>query len=172
MVWASPDPRLVLFPDNYRASKRLLRTIRQQKFQIKFDDNFEHVIRHCRAMNRPDQGGTWITRDMVSAYIEMHRLGFAHSVEAYSDGRLVGGLYGLSLGGVFCGESMFHFENDAAKAAFHVLVQRAKEWDFDFIDAQIKSPHLVDWGAEEMSRERYLERLRISLNKPTRRGRW
>lgn len=172
IIWASPDPRLVLFPENFKASRRLLRTIRQQKFWITFDENFEHVIRFCRKMYRPDQGGTWITTDIVKAYIELHRLGFAHSIEAHADGQLVGGLYGLSLGGAFFGESMFHLVNDAAKVAFYYLVQQAKAWAFDFIDAQVRTPHLLDWGAEEISRDFYLDILHKTLQKKTRRGSW
>ncbi len=172
LIWASPDPRLVLFPQKYKPSKRLLRTVRQQKFGITFDDNFERVIHHCRNMHRPSQRGTWITNDISDAFIEMHRLGFAHSIEAYADGALVGGLYGLSLGGAFFGESMFHLTPDAAKVAFYFLVQRANEWNFDFIDAQVRTPHLIEWGAEEISRDTFLALLKESLKKTTRRGKW
>jgi len=172
IIWASPDPRLVLFPEKYNPSKRLLRTIRQNKFKVVFDKNFEHVIRYCRRIERPRQGGTWITNDIVNAFIEMHRLGFAHSIEAYAGDKLVGGLYGLSLGGAFFGESMFHLVNDAAKVAFYFLVQRAKEWDLDFIDAQVKTSHLVNWGAEEISRDHFLDILQETLQKKTRRGTW
>ena len=172
MIWASPDPRLVLFPKKYRASKRLARTIRQQKFWVTFDENFEHVIRLCRQIDRPARSGTWITKDIMRAYIEMFHLGLAHSVEAYADARLVGGVYGISLGGAFFGESMFYLVNDASKVAFHFLIQRLLEWEFDFVDAQIKSSHLVRWGAEEISRDHYLEILKESLKKETRRGKW
>lgn len=172
IIWASPDPRLVMFLEKYKPTRRLLRTIRQQKFKISFDEHFEHVIRQCRQVHRPDQGGTWITKDIQNAYIEMHKLGFAHSIEAHANGQLVGGLYGLSLGGAFFGESMFHCAKDAAKVAFHFLVQRAREWNFDFIDAQVKTPHLVEWGAEEISREFYLDILKETLKKETWRGKW
>ncbi|MBN1561636.1 leucyl/phenylalanyl-tRNA--protein transferase [candidate division KSB1 bacterium] len=172
MLWASPDPRLVLFPENLIVSKRLERTIRQGKFSISFDENFEQVIRYCRLSPRPGQRGTWITRDIVKAFIDMHHLGYAHSIEAHLDGQLVGGIYGLSLGGAFFGESMFHLVNDASRVALYHLVQRLREWNFDFLDAQITSPHLLRWGAENISREHYLRILHESIKKKTRRGKW
>ena len=172
VLWASPDPRLVLFLENYVISKRFERTIRHRKFSVSFDDNFEHVIRYCSILPRPHQTGTWITRDIIKAFIDMHYLGFAHSVETYLDGQLVGGIYGLSLGGAFFGESMFYLVSDASKVAFYFLVQRLKEWKFDFIDAQISSPHLIRWGAENISRDHYLQILKKSLHKKTRRGKW
>ena len=172
MLWASPDPRLVLFPEKYRPSKRLQRTIRQQKFRVAFDENFEHVIRYCSRLPRPGQAGTWITRDIIKAFVKMHHLGLAHSVETYHDGQLVGGMYGISLGGAFFGESMFYLVSDASKVAFYYLMQRLKKWDFDFLDAQVSSPHLLSWGAEEISREHYLTILKKTLRKKTRRGKW
>lgn len=172
LYWASPDPRTVLFPESYTASKRLQRTIRQNKFKITFDDNFDAVILHCAAILRRGQAGTWITRDMQKAYSRLHKMGYAHSVEARLNGRLVGGLYGVSLGGAFIGESMFHLVNDASKVAFYWLVQRLQQWQFDFIDAQVTTPHLIDWGAEEIARSSYLRLLKKSLLKKTRLGKW
>lgn len=172
LLWASPDPRLVLFLDQYSISKRLARTIRQGKFSCSFDEDFVGVIHNCRQVRRRGRRGTWITKDLMNAYIEMFRLGFAHSVETYLENQLVGGIYGLSLGGVFFGESMFHLVNDASKVAVYFLVQRLKQWDFDIIDAQISSPHLLSWGAEEISRDHYLHILKTSLRKKTYRGRW
>ncbi len=172
IYWASPDPRTVLFLEKYKPSKRLLRIIKQNRFVITMDEQFAQVIRHCAAIPRVGQNGTWLTGEMVRAYIRMHKLGFAHSVEAHLDGRLVGGLYGLSLGGVFFGESMFHLVNNASKAAFHVLVQRLGQWDFDFIDAQVATPHLLAWGAQEIDRSTYLSILSRALQKRTRIGKW
>ncbi|MBN1482583.1 leucyl/phenylalanyl-tRNA--protein transferase [candidate division KSB1 bacterium] len=172
ILWASPDPRLVLFLEKFTITKRLERTIRQGKFSCSFDENFADVIRHCRHISRRGQRGTWITKDMMAAYIKMFHLGYAHSVETYLDGQLVGGIYGLSLGGAFFGESMFHLVSDASKVAVYFLVQRLREWDFDFLDAQISSPHLLSWGAEEISRDFYLQILKASLHKKTHRGKW
>ena len=172
MLWASPDPRLVLFPDMYRPSQRLLRAIRQKKFSVSFDDNFARVIHYCSTVDRPRQNGTWITRDIIKAFIELHHLGYGHSVETYYDGRLAGGIYGLSLGGAFFGESMFYHVSDASKVAFYYLVERVKEWNFDFIDAQVTTPHLLNWGAENISRNEYLRILKKTLQRPTYKGNW
>ena len=172
IYWASPDPRTVLFLANYNPAKRLQRIVRQGKFHITFDEHFDKVISHCASRPRTGQSGTWITNDMRAAYCQMHELGYAHSIEAHLDGLLVGGIYGLSLGGVFFGESMFYLVNDASKVAFYELVQKLREWDFDFIDAQVTTPHLLNWGAVEISRSDYLLLLRQALKKKTRRGTW
>ncbi len=172
IYWASPDPRTILFLEKYKPSKRLLRVIKQNKFRITTDEHFERVIRRCSTIPRPGQNGTWLTEEMIRAYIRLHELGFAHSVEAHLHGRLVGGLYGLSLGGAFFGESMFYLVNDASKAAFYHLVRRLRQWDFDFIDAQVATPHLLAWGAEEIDRTTYLVLLSRALQKKTRRGKW
>src|SRR3989339_1352447 len=119
ILWWSPNPRFILFPDKLKVSKSLQKTIRENKYEIRFDTAFRDVVEHCKNVSRYDQLGTWITDDMVEAYCNLHELGFAHSVEAYYEGKLVGGLYGISIGRVFCGESMFHLKSDASKVAFY-----------------------------------------------------
>jgi leucyl/phenylalanyl-tRNA---protein transferase len=172
LYWASPDPRTVLLLKDFTSSNRLKRTIRQNKFKVTFDSHFDSVIQNCSAIPRPDQDGTWITSDMQAAYADLHKMGFVHSVETHLDGVLVGGLYGLSLGGAFFGESMFHLVNDASKVAFYFLVQRLRDWNFDFIDAQVSTQHLLDWGATEIDRSSYLKLLAKTLEIKTRRGSW
>ena len=164
ILWFSPDPRLVLFPDKFIVSKSLRKTINKKLFDIKFDSNFEEVIAECSKIERPDQDGTWITGDMIDAYIDLHNKGYAHSVETYFEGSLVGGS--------FFGESMFHKMKDASKAALYCLVQKAKDWDFDFIDSQVVTEHLKSLGAEEISRTKYLEILRLTLSKKSKSGSW
>ena len=166
------NPRLVLFPHKLKPSKRLLRTIRSNTFSIKFDTQFVKVIRHCARVPRPGQRGTWITRDIINAFTKLHELRVAHSVETYHNEELVGGMYGLSLGGAFFGESMFHLKPDASKVALYYLVEFMKQHDFDFLDAQVPTPHMLQWGAETMSREHYLLLLKQTLKKRTLRGSW
>jgi len=172
MLWFSPDPRMMLFPPELKVARSLRQTIRRQRYEIRFDTDFAGVIAACGKAKRPGQKGTWITREMVTAYTRLHELGFAHSAEAWLDGRLVGGLYGISLGGAFFGESMFALEPDASKVAFVTLVGRLKEWDFHFVDAQVHTPHLARFGAREIPRTEYLARLEKALGLPTRRGKW
>lgn len=172
LLWASPDVRLVLVPQNLHVSKRLQRMIRQNKFSITFDAQFPEVIKRCAQVPRPGQYGTWITRDMIQAYIRLHELGFAHSVESYYAGELVGGIYGISLGGAFFGESMFYVMPNASRVALYHLVQRLQHWEFDFLDAQVRTAHMLQWGAHEITREEYLHLLKRSLQKSTRRGNW
>jgi leucyl/phenylalanyl-tRNA--protein transferase len=172
ILWWSPDPRFILEFDRFRPGKSLQKTIRRGVYEIRADSAFEEVILRCAAKSRPGQEGTWITPEMREAYLLLHRLGFAHSVEAYCEGRLAGGLYGVSLGGSFCGESMFADQPDASKVALARLVESLASWRFDFIDCQISTEHLRRLGAREISREEFLSRLAASLKKPTRRGRW
>jgi len=172
ILWFSPDPRLVLFPDKIIVSKSLKKVINKNQFDIRFDSNFEEVIVECSKIERKDQDGTWITNDMIDAYIDLHNQGYVHSVEAYFEGSLVGGLYGVSLGGAFFGESMFHTMTDASKVALYYLVEKVKDWDFDFIDSQVVTEHMKNLGAEEISRTKYLELLKISLKKKTIIGMW
>ena len=172
ILWWSPDPRFILEFDRFRPGKSLLRTIRRGAYEIRVDTAFEEVIVHCAEKPRPGQEGTWITAEMREAFILLHRLGFAHSVEAYHEGRLAGGLYGVSLGGVFSGESMFADQPDASKVALARLVDMLASWGFDFIDCQIRTEHLRRLGGREIPREEFLSRLAASLKKPTRRGTW
>ncbi len=172
ILWWSPDPRLVLFPENFKASKSLEKTVRKGEFEVRLDTDFQKVIRQCALQPRQGQGGTWITADMIEAYIRLHEEGYAHSFESWKDGRLAGGLYGVSLGGAFFGESMFHLERDASKVAFYHLVEFVRRHGFDFIDAQQPTAHLKSLGARELPRKQFLERLEQSLQKETMRGKW
>lgn len=172
ILWFSPDPRMVLYPKNFKRSKSLKRILRSGRFEIRIDTNFEAVIRACAATPRHDQDGTWITDDMIQAYIELNRLGIAHSFETYRDGELVGGLYGLSLGAAYFGESMFHHCPDASKFAFAHLVSFAEQNDFHFIDAQTPTDHLLSLGAENLDREAFLHQLAQALKLDSLIGSW
>lgn len=172
ILWHSPDPRTVLRPGALRMSRSLRKTLRQQRFEVRFDSAFDNVISRCAEITRPEANGTWITHEMRSAYIALHELGFAHSSEAWQDGRLVGGLYGVSLGKAFFGESMFADVSDASKVAFATLVQQLARWEFELIDCQVHTGHLERLGAEEWDRERFLDALAGAVEAPTRRGRW
>lgn len=172
ILWWSPDPRLVLFPDALNVSRRLERMIRKGDFQISFDQAFSEVIRACAAPRAGKTQGTWIVPEMIAAYETLHNCGLAHSVEARREGRLVGGLYGVSLGGCFFGESMFSATANASKVAFVTLVRHLSALDFDLIDCQVATAHLMRFGAAEIPRKRFLRLLEVSLNKPTRKGRW
>ncbi|MCK9608615.1 MAG: leucyl/phenylalanyl-tRNA--protein transferase [Methylomonas sp.] len=152
ILWWCPDPRLVLFPDKLKVSRSLQKTLRKQLFQIRYDCAFEQVIAACAAP-RSDQGGTWITEDMKQAYLRLHRQGIAHSVEAWQDQQLVGGLYGIGIGQVFFGESMFHHKTDASKVVFAHLVGQLSVWGYQLIDCQVSSEHLFSLGAEEIPRK-------------------
>ncbi len=172
ILWWSPDPRLVLYPDDLHISRRLNRTLRQNRFKVTCDKAFEEVIRNCASVPRNDQGGTWITGEMIDAYIALHRAGFAHSVETWQNDRLVGGIYGVSLGRCFFGESMFHQVSDASRVALVMLVRHVSRWRFDLIDCQVTTDHMLRMGAREISRDRFLDQLDRSLKHPTRRGKW
>jgi leucyl/phenylalanyl-tRNA--protein transferase len=172
LMWFSPDPRYVVFPDELKVARSLRQTIKKARFDVRYDTDFAGVIAGCAKIKRKGQRGTWITSPMVKAYTALHELGFAHSAEAWLEGKLVGGLYGVSLGAGFFGESMFATEDDASKVAFATLVQQLKEWGFHFVDAQVHTQHLERFGARPISRAEYLERLAKALEVPTRRGRW
>ena len=172
ILWWSPNPRFVLFPDSLHISETMRKIIKKRKFELDLDRNFEAVIRACSSSPREGQNGTWITEDMISAYIELHRLGYAHSAEARLDGELVGGLYGISLGSIFFGESMFSRVSDASKAVFIPLVLRLKEEGFTLIDSQVYTKHLSGLGAEEITRDRYLKLLEAALGASSRLGSW
>jgi leucyl/phenylalanyl-tRNA--protein transferase len=172
ILWWSPDPRLVLYPHDLTISRRLERTMRQNRFQITFDRAFGQVIRGCASVPRDRQEGTWITAEMITAYIALHQAGFAHSVEAWQGGRLAGGIYGVSLGGCFFGESMFHEVSNASAVALVTLVRYLARWKFDLVDCQVTTGHMLRMGANEISRNRFLHELDESLKKTTRRGKW
>ncbi|WP_236579129.1 leucyl/phenylalanyl-tRNA--protein transferase [Hydrogenimonas urashimensis] len=160
ILWWSPDPRLLLYPDEFRLHRSLRKKLRQRRFTVKLDRNFEKVMRHCADVPRHGQIGTWILPEIVESYQTLHRRGFAHSVEVYDEkGELAGGLYGLSTGHAFFGESMFSLKPDGSKIALAHLVVLAKEWKFAFIDCQIPSDHLKRLGAVCVSRDRFLDEL-------------
>jgi leucyl/phenylalanyl-tRNA--protein transferase len=172
ILWWSPDPRLVLRLDEFKVSRSLRQTLKKDVFKVTFDRAFEEVIRGCASAPRQGQRGTWITKEMQEAYIELHGLGFAHSVETWWGEELAGGLYGVSLGKAFFGESMFHRRTDASKVALAVLVETLQTWGFHFIDAQMTTEHLLRFGAAEMPRRVFLKRLQSALRHPTKRGKW
>lgn len=158
ILWWSPDPRLIMELNEFKLSRSLRKKI--PRFEIRFDTAFSKVIRECSSVPRRGQSGSWIVPEMIEAYEELFALGYAHSVEAYQNDELVGGLYGVCVGGVFCGESMFAKVSDASKVAFAVLIERLREWGFDFIDCQVPTPHLKSLGAKEVPRKEFLSRLK------------
>lgn len=172
ILWWSPNPRLVLFPGELRVAKSLQRIIKKNLFTVTFDRAFLQVIRQCASAPRKQEEGTWIVPEMVEAYYRLHRLGYAHSVESWYDGELVGGLYGVSLGPVFFGESMFTRMTDASKVAFVHLVQMLGRWRFLLIDCQVTTSHLQRFGAREIPRRRFLALLREGLREGNRYGFW
>jgi leucyl/phenylalanyl-tRNA--protein transferase len=165
LAWFSPDPRAVLELDGLHVSHRLRRRMRSGRFQVSFDADFPAVVAGCAEPRGPDDG-TWITPAMAAGYNQLHQLGCAHSVEIWQDGELVGGLYGVALGGFFSGESMFHRVRDASKVALAYLVQRLREHHFVLFDVQQASPHLRRMGATEIPRREFLARLKKSLQLP------
>jgi leucyl/phenylalanyl-tRNA--protein transferase len=166
LSWWSPDPRAIIELDQFRVSRRVQRRIRRQEFTVTFDKDFEAVIAACAAPRRED-GETWITSDLNAAYNRLHREGFAHSVEVWQDERLVGGVYGIAIGGFFAGESMFHRETDASKVALFHLVGRLSERRFSLFDIQQQSPHLQRMGATEIPRREFLRRLNDAMKSRT-----
>jgi leucyl/phenylalanyl-tRNA--protein transferase len=172
ILWWSPDPRLVLEPAWLHVPRSLARTTRRARYVVAADTAFARVIRRCAEKARPGQDGTWITAEMASAYERLHQLGFAHSFEAWEGPVLAGGLYGVSLGGAFFGESMFADRPDASKVAFVRAVGWLAEHGMELVDCQVKTEHLLRFGAREISREDFLTRLARALTKPTLRGKW
>jgi leucyl/phenylalanyl-tRNA--protein transferase len=172
LLWFSPDPRLVLLPTELHVSRSLHKTLHKRTFEVRFDTAFAQVVRLCATIKRPGQRSTWITADMQQAYGRLHELGFAHSAEAWADGELVGGLYGVSLGAAFFGESMFTRHANASKVALVQLVRQLQAWGFHLVDCQTYSAHLTRLGAVMWPRERFLQALARALQVPTRRGRW
>lgn len=172
ILWWSPDPRLVLEPEAFHVSRRLRQILDKGVFKVTFDQAFESVIRACALVPRPGQDGTWITPEMQEAYIRLHKEGFAHSVESWLDGELAGGIYGVSLGRCFFGESMFSQKSNGSKVALACLVKRLRAWDFHMLDAQVTTQHLLSLGAEEIPRAVFLKRLKKALKFPTIRGKW
>jgi leucyl/phenylalanyl-tRNA--protein transferase len=173
ILWWSPDPRFALEPGWVHVSQSLRRTIRRGRYRVSADEAFERVIRRCAATARPGQDGTWITGEMIDAYLRLHRLGFAHSFEAWEGEALAGGLYGVSLGAAFFGESMFADRPDASKVAFVRAVEWLARQGIELVDAQVRTEHLVRFGARELPRAEFLGRLEHALGaRETIRGRW
>ena len=172
ILWFSPDPRAVLVPGELRVNRTLRKNLRRHRYEVRVDTAFEAVIRACQAAKRPDQDGTWITADLLAAFVRLHELGLAHSFEAFEDGTLVGGVYGLSLGAAFFGESMFATRSDASKVALVALARQVDAWGFRFLDCQVSNAHTTSLGAREWERDDYLDALDEALACPTRRGRW
>ena len=172
ILWWSPDPRLMLKPKDLCVSKRLARTIKKGPFKITMDEAFADVIRGCAHVKRPRQKGTWIMDEMIDAYCCLHQKGYAHSVESWQDGKLVGGLYGVALGRAFFGESMFARVSDASKVAFVHLTRLLALWNFSLIDCQVTTSHLASFGAREVPRAEFLKLLKAALRYKTRQGKW
>ena len=172
LLWWSLDPRLVMIPGEMRVSKSLRHTLHSGRFECRIDTDFEGVMRHCASAPRDGQVGTWITDDMVEAYTQLFRMGLAHSFEAYHEDELVGGLYGVALGKLFCGESMFHSMTDASKVAFHHLHRFLVDHGFKLIDCQQETKHLVSLGAYTIDRREYLRMIRDLVAEPTLKGNW
>jgi leucyl/phenylalanyl-tRNA--protein transferase len=163
LLWWSPDPRMVLFPDELKVSRSLGRTLRKASFELRADSAFAEVVQGCRAPRR-GQDGTWISDEMAAAYLELHRAGIAHSIESWVDGELAGGLYGVALGRAFFGESMFALRTDASKVALVALVRQLRHWRFGLIDCQMNTAHLASLGAREIARADFTRRLRELVN--------
>jgi len=172
ILWWSPDPRFVLFPTELRVSKSMQRTLRKGTFRITFDNAFEAVIDACRSAPRLGQSGTWITAEIVEGYTRLHELGYAHSVESWRERELVGGLYGVALGSIFFGESMFTRASDASKAALIALIRVLLPCGLSLVDCQSYTPHLERLGAREIPRGDFLQILEEGLRSNTRRGDW
>ncbi|MBN2050974.1 MAG: leucyl/phenylalanyl-tRNA--protein transferase [Spirochaetales bacterium] len=172
ILWWSPDPRCVLFTGKLHVSRSMSRVLRHRVFRFTLDQYFSGVIRSCASVPRPGQRGTWITGDMIEAYTKLYELGYAHSIEVWQDTTLVGGLYGLSLGGMFFGESMFSRATNASKAAFIVLARLLEAEGFDCLDCQLPTSHLASLGAEVIPRKEYLAFLKGSLNRKNITGSW
>ena len=172
LLWFSPDPRFVIEPGRAHLPASLRKTIRRGAYEVRADTAFREVMLGCRAAPRHGQDGTWITPAMIEGYEALHRLGYAHSIEAYRDGELVGGLYGVSLGRMFTGESMFARAPDASKVAFATLLGNLVSWGFAFVDCEVRTEHLARFGGEDWPRARFLEALAKALEVPAKRGAW
>ena len=172
LLWFSPDPRFVLPPGDIHLGRTLRRALRDSSLRISLDEAFTEVIDACAHLPRRGQSGTWITEPLRRGYVQLHQLGFAHSVEAWDRGTLVGGLYGVSLGSIFFGESMFSRQSGASKIAFTHLCATLACWGFDLVDCQVRTPHLESLGALDWPRAKFLRTLESALAKPTRRGTW
>jgi leucyl/phenylalanyl-tRNA---protein transferase len=172
ILWHSPDPRMVMTTRDLVIQRSLRKAIKHKPYRLTMDTAFIAVLRGCAEVPRPGQTGTWLIPEMVDAYAKLHELGFAHSIEAWQGDELVGGLYGVSLGAAFFGESMFARASDASKIAFAATITQLDAWHIGLIDCQVHTEHLERFGAYEVSRSEYLELLHRALDEPTRRGKW
>tara|TARA_Y100001970_G_C14134631_1_gene803615 strand:+ start:480 stop:1184 length:705 start_codon:yes stop_codon:yes gene_type:complete len=172
ILWWSPDPRLILYPKEIKISRSLRKVLKKKYFEIRFDTAFQQVIENCADLRIEKGEGTWIIPEMQEAYLELHKEGFAHSVESWIGGELVGGLYGISLGQCFFGESMFSKKNDSSKVALVALVEFSKKYQIKMIDCQIRTKHLISLGAREIKRKVFQKDLKKYLQKPSLKGNW
>ena len=172
ILWWAPDPRFVLFPEDLKVSKSMRKVLRSNEFKITFDTAFHEVLRNCQVMPRDGQDGTWITAELFDAYLEIHQKGFAHSVEVWREGELVGGLFGVSLGGIYFGESMFSKASNASKAGFITLVQKMHQKGIQLVDCQVHTNHLESLGAKHISRDHFTHNLDVLLEADTFKGSW
>ncbi|MGE0870056.1 MAG: leucyl/phenylalanyl-tRNA--protein transferase [Kofleriaceae bacterium] len=172
ILWHSPDPRMIMTTRDLVVQRSLRKVIRRKPYELRMDTAFAQVLEGCASVPRPGQNGTWLIPEMVEAYCRLHELGFAHSIEAWEADQLVGGLYGVSLGAAFFGESMFAHAPDASKIAYVACVRQLDAWNIGLIDCQVHTEHLMRFGAYEVPRLKYLELLKLALDEPTRRGTW
>jgi leucyl/phenylalanyl-tRNA---protein transferase len=172
ILWWAPDPRLILKPDEIIISRSLRKTMRKERFNVTIDTHFRHIINACAQTPRKSGPGTWITPEMASAYTRLHQMGYAHSFETWCEGQIVGGLYGVSLGRCFFGESMYATMANASKVALAALGAFARDKRFEFIDCQLPTDHLKSMGAREIPREDFMIRLTLALQYPSLKGRW
>ena len=176
LLWFSPDPRMILRPEAVQVSRSLAKQLRRGGLRLRADQAFPRVIRACSRAPRRGQKGTWITREVVDAYVRLHRLGFAHSIEVWrgegDEAELVGGLYGVAIGHLFSGESMFHRQTGASKIAFVALARQLGRWGWPLVDCQVPTPHLESLGAEPLPREEYLAAAAVAVAAPGEPGRW
>ncbi len=172
ILWWSPDPRMVLYPDQLVVQRSLGKRIRQRRYEVTLDRAFPDVIARCATVRRPGQDGTWLTPAMMRALHQLHDLGYAHSVEAWEDGRLVGGLYGVAVGRFFSGESMFADAPDASKVAFVLMVRQLERWGWPLVDCQVHTEHLERFGGVEIPRTRYLQEIAPLVEAEGKLGKW
>ncbi len=172
ILWWSPNPRLLLYPEHFKVRKSFRRVLRSGKFRVTFDKEFSNVIKHCAMVPREGQDHTWIVEEIQKAFIRLHKEGFAHSIEVYKEEKLVGGLYGIAMGKAFFGESMFSLAADASKVAFKALSDVLGSKGYDFIDCQMKTDHMIGLGAEVVERDIFLDALHEALQKPSDLGNW
>ena len=171
-LWYSPDPRMVVFPDEFRPTRSLRKTLRASRFEVRFDHDFAGVMQRCAETPRPGQDSTWISAEMTAAYCQLHELGWAHSVETWVDGTMVGGLYGLAIGRMFYGESMFSHRTDASKIAFAHLIRHLQAHQFGMIDCQMYTDHLASLGGREIPRADFIARLQVLTAEQPQRSAW